>query len=171
MTGFKRTLLALTLLIPIAVVDLKVGQPIAISAIASTAAIVLHAPRRYQRRPRVIPGCYLVALGVAVPLTVAGVWLGWPGLITAAVAAAVIAATPAARAHPPVACIPFAVLATADPAAMVIRWAVFVAAATYGLSVLRLLTLGERRADDVVTAAVAEPDDRGEARRRFASGS
>jgi hypothetical protein len=161
-----RTVFALILLIPVAVVDLRAGQPFAISAIASTAAIVLHAPKRYQRRPQVIIGCYLVALAVAVPITLGGVVLAWPTLITASVAAALIAATSAARTHPPAACIPMAIVSTTDPASMVMRWALFVAAAVYSLAVLWLLTLSLRTARDEIAGQVKlPPNDRRDATR------
>ena len=147
-------------------VDLRAGQPFAISAIASTAAIVLHAPKRYRRRPQVIIGCYLVAVAVAVPITLGGVVLAWPTPITASVAAALIAATSAARTHPPAACIPLAIVATTDPASMVMRWALFVAAAVYSLAVLWLLTLSSRNArDDIAGQVQRPPNDRRDATR------
>jgi hypothetical protein len=149
MTGaFRRALLAGVLLIPVAAVDLRLGQPFAFSAVASTAAIVLHAPHRFQRRPQTIIGCYVVALAVAVPITLGGAIVAWPALITAAVAAALIVATPAARIHPPVACIPLAIVATTDPVALATRWALFVGTAAYCLTVLWIQTLSSRRAED-----------------------
>lgn len=142
MNGFVgRAAAAFILLVPIAVIDLLCRQPLAISAIASTAAIVLHAPARYHLRPQLIVGCYVVAIVVAAPMAVAGQAWGAPAVLMGSVTAALIAATPAGRAHPPVACVP---LAAAVPAvstvALMSRWALLAGTAAYSLGVLWLLS-------------------------------
>jgi hypothetical protein len=131
-----RTILAAAVLMPTAALTIVLGQPFAISAIASTVAIVLHAPQRYHRRPQLILSCYAVGIAVSATISLSGAFVDVPPLLAAAVAAVIIVASPAGRLHPPTACIPLQVLASIPPLALVERWLTFT-----GLSLTCLLTL------------------------------
>jgi hypothetical protein len=140
--GFAiRCALAATVLVPTTALTIRLGQPFAISAIASTAAIVLHAPEQYRQRPQRIVLCYLSGIAVSVPVSLAGAALGLQALLMSAVAAVVIVASPLGRVHPPTACIALAVTGpSAQPLALLGRWLSFSALALAGLVVLWLLT-------------------------------
>ncbi len=135
---------AAAVLVPSAVLLLRLGEPFAMSAMASTAAIVLHSPSRYRRRPEVIATCYVVGLAITVPLTLAATITALPPLLASTVAAVVIVASPLGRIHPPTACIPLAITASASPILLLKQWAVFGGVAAAILVVLWVLTLGAR---------------------------
>jgi hypothetical protein len=117
------------------------GQPFAISAIASTCGIVLHAPQRYHRRPQPILACYTVGIVISAPISLVAALCAVPVLIAAAVSALIIVATPVGRIHPPTACIPLAIVAPSlAPLTLVIRWTTFTVAAAVCLAVLWLIT-------------------------------
>src|ERR1700739_5143290 len=105
--------LAAALLVPTALLTIRLGQPFAISAIASTSAIVLHDPVRYQQRPQRILLCYLAGIAVSMPISLAGAAVGLSAPLMSAGAAALIVASPVGRAHPPTARIALAVSAPA----------------------------------------------------------
>jgi hypothetical protein len=133
--------LAAALLVPTALLTIRLGQPFAISAIASTSAIVLHDPVRYQQRPQRILLCYLAGIAVSVPISLAGAVVGLSALLMSASAAALIVASPVGRAHPPTVCIALAVSApSGQPGALVGRWLMFSVLALACLAVLWLLT-------------------------------
>jgi hypothetical protein len=136
-----RCALAAAVLVPTTALTIRLGQPFAISAIASTAAIVLHAPERYRQRPQRIVVCYLVGIAVSVPVSLAGAAVGLPALLMSAIAAVIIVASPVGRVHPPTACIALAVSGpTGQPLALLGRWLSFSALALACLAVLWLLT-------------------------------
>ncbi len=131
-------------LLPSALLLIRLGEPFAMSAMASTAAIVLHSPSRYRRRPDVIAWCYVAGLAITIPLTVAATMTDLPGLYASAVAAVVIVATPLGRIHPPTACIPLAITASASADVLLVQWAVFAGVAAGILAALWVITLGAR---------------------------
>ncbi len=139
-----RLVAAAVVLLPSAVLLIRLGEPFAISAMASTAAIVLHSPSRYRRRPDVIAWCYVGGLAIAIPLTVVATMTDLPGLYASAVAAVIIVATPLGRIHPPTACIPLAITASATPDVLLMQWAIFSSVAAGILIALWVLTLGAR---------------------------
>jgi hypothetical protein len=137
-----RSLLAAALLIPAATLTCRLGQPFAISAIASTSAIVLHSPQRYHERPQRILACYAAGILISAPISLVGAALGLPVLLAAAVAAVVIVAAPPGRVHPPTACIPLAITPQAiEPLALLGRWLSFTGLAAACLAILWLLTV------------------------------
>lgn len=141
-----RTAAATLLLIPTALLLLHLREPFAISAMASTAAIVLHAPERFRRRPNVIAMCYVAGLAVTVPTTLTGILMSTSGLLASTIAAVVIVATPVGRIHPPTACIPLAITRSTGPAALLTGWVMFAAVAVGFLAGLWIiLTLVARR--------------------------
>src|SRR5260370_16933691 len=75
-----RSALAVAVLIPAATLTSMLGQPFAISAIAGTAAIVLHAPKRYRERPQPILACYAAGIPISAPISLEGVVIGLPFL-------------------------------------------------------------------------------------------
>ncbi|MBB5168321.1 hypothetical protein [Mycobacterium sp. AZCC_0083] len=137
-----RSLLAAAVLIPAATLTSMLGQPFAISAIASTSAIILHAPRRYHERPQRILACYVAGIAISVPISLVGAGVGLPVLLAAAVATVIIVATPPGRVHPPTACIPLAITPHAiQPLALLGRWLSFGGLAAACLALLWLLTV------------------------------
>jgi hypothetical protein len=136
-----RCALAAIVMVPAATLTVRLGQPYAISAIASTTAIVLHAPVRYHQRPQRILWCYAVGIGIALPITLVGAAVHLPTLLACAVAAVVIAASPAGRIHPPSVCIALAITAPGvQPLMLLDRWCSFTALALVCLAALWLLT-------------------------------
>ncbi|MGE0214768.1 hypothetical protein [Mycolicibacterium sp.] len=140
-----RAVLAAPVLLGVAAVTIAVGEPFAVSAIASTTAIVLHAPTRYHQRPQRILWCYLAGLVVSAAATLIGAALDVPPLYSAAVAAILIVASPAGRVHPPTVCIALAVTAPLPAAALLGRWLWFSALALGALALLWVLTARPRR--------------------------
>jgi hypothetical protein len=137
-----RSLLGAAVLIPAATLTCMLGQPFAISAIASTSAIVLHSPQRYHERPQRILACYAAGIAISAPISLVGAAVGLPVLLAAAVAAVVIVATPPGRVHPPTACIPLAITPQAiQPLALLGRWLSFTGLAAACLAILWLLTV------------------------------
>jgi hypothetical protein len=137
-----RSALATAVLIPAAALTTMLGQPFAISAIASTAAIVLHAPRRYHERPQRILACYGTGIAISAPISLVGAAVGLPMLLAASVAAVIIVATPPGRVHPPTACIPLAITTQSiAPLALLGRWVSFAGLAVVCLAMLWLLTV------------------------------
>jgi hypothetical protein len=137
-----RSALAAAVLIPAATLTNMLGQPFAISAIASTAAIVLHAPQRYHQRPQRILACYAAGIVISAPISLVGAAVGLPVLLAAAVAAVIIVAAPTGRVHPPTACIPLAVTPQAiQPLVLLGRWLSFTGLAAACLAILWLLTI------------------------------
>ncbi len=135
-----RVILAAAVLMPIAAFTIMLAEPFAISAIASTVAIVMHAPLRYHRHPQLILSCYAAGIAVSATISLAGVFMSVPPLMAAAVAAAIIVASPAGRLHPPTACIPLQVIAAIPPLALVGRWLTFTGLSLTCLFALWLLT-------------------------------
>jgi hypothetical protein len=154
-----RGALAAAVLIPAATLTGLLGQPFAISAIAGTAAIVLHAPQRYRERPHRILACYAAGIAISAPISLEGVVIGLPLLLAAAVSAVIIVATPLGRVHPPTACIPLAITAQAiQPFALLGRWLSFTGLAAACLAILWLLTaqpLSRRR--DIIVESPERP--------------
>jgi hypothetical protein len=137
-----RSALAAAVLIPAATLTTMLGQPFAISAIASTAAIVLHAPQRYHERPQRILACYAAGISISASISLVGAVVGLPVLLAAAVAAVIIVATTPGRVHPPTACIPLAITTQAiQPLALLGRWLSFTGLAAACLATLWLLTV------------------------------
>jgi hypothetical protein len=135
-----RLILAAVVLIPTALLTIALREPFAISAIASTVAIVMHAPQRYHQRPQLILSCYAIGTSVSAVISVAAVLLGVAPLLAAALSAVLIVASPAGRLHPPTACIPLQVIASIPPLALVGRWLTFAGLSMSCLAVLWLLT-------------------------------
>jgi hypothetical protein len=136
-----RCALAAIVMIPAATLTIRLDQPYAISAIASTTAIVLHAPVRYHQRPQRILWCYAAGIGIALPISLAGAAVHLPPLLACAVAAVVIAASPAGRIHPPTVCIALAITAPGiQPLVLLGRWCSFTGLALVCLAALWLLT-------------------------------
>jgi hypothetical protein len=124
---------------------LTLGDPFAISAIASTAAIVLHNPRRFRERPHRILCCYVAGFAISVPISLGGAWVGIPAMLAAAASAVLIVASRLGSLHPPTACIPLAITTPlVPPAALVGRWASFAAVAFVCLVVLWCSCIGMR---------------------------
>ena len=136
---------ATLVLIPSAFLLLRLGEPFAMSAMASTAAIVLHSPNRYRGRPHVIATCYAIGLAVTVPITLAGMITSMSGLLASTIAAIVIVATPVGRIHPPTACIPLAITRSSSAAVLLTGWVTFAGVAAGFLTALWILTLAARR--------------------------
>ena len=137
-----RSVLAAAVLVPAAALTCMLGQPFAISAIASTSAIVLHAPQQYHQRPQRILACYIAGIGISAPISLVGAAVGLPVLLAAAVAAVIIVATPPGRVHPPTACIPLAITPQAiQPLALLGRWLSFSGLAAACLAIMWLLTV------------------------------
>jgi hypothetical protein len=137
-----RFALAVMVLMPAAVVTILMHDPFAISAIASTTAIILHAPRRYHQRPQRILACYVAGLCISAPISIAAAWVGAPALLAATLSAAIVVATQPGKVHPPTACIPLAI-ATPSPDLMALqeRWVSFALLAFTCLTVLWALTV------------------------------
>jgi hypothetical protein len=136
-----RSALAATILAPVAILTFCLGDPFAISAIASTAAVVLHAPARYRQHPQRILWCYAAGVAISGPISLAGAAVGLPMLLAAAMAAIVIVASPAGRVHPPTACIPLAITTPSlQSLALVERWLSFGGLAVVCLFALWLLS-------------------------------
>lgn len=137
-----RYLLAASVLMPAAVITLVMGDPFAISAIASTTAIILHAPRRYHRRPQRILTCYVAGLCISAPMSITAAWMGAPALLAATLSAVIVVSTRLGKVHPPTACIPLAI-ATPSPDlwALQWRWVWFALLAFTCLAVLWTLTV------------------------------
>lgn len=144
--GFAlRCALAAAVLVPAAGLTFMLGEPFAISAIASTTAIVLHAPLRYRQRPRRIFVCYAAGTAVSAPISLLGAIVGAPALLAATISAVIIVASPLGRVHPPTACIPLAITAPSiQPLALLGRWLSFTGLALACLAVLWLLTTQPR---------------------------
>ncbi|RFZ47927.1 hypothetical protein DAVIS_00103 [Mycobacterium marinum] len=142
----ERMVAGALVLIPSALLLLRLGEPFAISAMASTTAIVLHSPNRYRRRPHVIASCYATGLAITVPITLIGMLTSMSGLLASTIAAVVIVAAPVGRVHPPTACIPLAITRSSGPAAMLLGWVTFAVVAVGFLAALwMMLTLATRR--------------------------
>jgi hypothetical protein len=136
-----RFLLAAVVLIPAAILTIRLGQPFAISAIASTTAIVLHAPLRYHQRPRRILACYAAGIAISAPISLVGAAVGLPTLLASTISAVIIVASLPGRVHPPTACIPLAMTAPAiQSVALTGRWLGFTGLAMACLAALWLLT-------------------------------
>src|ERR1700754_4256719 len=71
-----RAILGAAVLMPTAGLTIMLGEPFAISAIASTVAIVMHAPLRYHRRPQLILSCYAAGIAISAAISLAGVLVG-----------------------------------------------------------------------------------------------
>lgn len=137
-----RIVLAAAVMIPAATLTSMLGQPFAISAIASTTAIVLHAPQQYHQRPQRILAFYAAGIVISAPISLVGAVVGLPVLLAAAVAAVIIVATPPGRVHPPTACIPLAITPQAiEPLVLLGRWLSFTGLAAACLAILWLLTV------------------------------
>jgi hypothetical protein len=150
-----RVILAAAVLTPTAALTIALGEPFAISAIASTVAIVMHAPQRYHRHPQLILSCYGAGIAVSATISLAAAFVGVAPLLAAAIAAVLIVASPAGRLHPPTACIPLQVIASIPPLALVGRWLTFTGLSLACLAVLWLLTAGPlARYSDADVAAV-----------------
>ncbi|HXO52833.1 MAG TPA: hypothetical protein VN888_17810 [Mycobacterium sp.] len=135
-----RFVLAAAVLMPAAAATIALGEPFAISAIASTVAIVLHAPRRYHQRPHRILACYAAGIVVSATISLAGAFVGAPPLMVAGASAVIIVASPAGRLHPPTACIPLQITAHIAPLALVGRWLTFTGLSASCLAALWVLT-------------------------------
>ncbi|WP_131722569.1 hypothetical protein [Mycolicibacterium chlorophenolicum] len=135
-----RLCLGTIVLIPAAAFTFAVREPFAISAIASSTAIILHDPQRYHQRPQVILTCYAAGIVVSAAISLGGALVGLPGLLAAGIAAVVIVASPAGRIHPPTACIPLQVTASIAPLALLGRWLTFTGLSVACLAMLWLLT-------------------------------
>jgi hypothetical protein len=135
-----RTILGALVLIPAAAMTIALGEPFAISAIASTVAIVLHAPRRYHQRPQLILACYAAGITLSAAISLAGAFVGVPPLLVAGVSAVIIVASPLGRLHPPTACIPLQITASIPPLALLGRWLTFTGLSVTCLAALWLLT-------------------------------
>ena len=136
-----RCVLSAAVLLPAAMLTIMLGQPFAISAIASTTAIVLHAPIRYHQRPQRILSCYAAGVAISVPISLAGAAVGSPTLLASTVSAVIIAASLPGKVHPPTVCIPLAITAPSiQPAALVGSWLWFIGLALVCLAGLWLLT-------------------------------
>jgi hypothetical protein len=137
-----RFVTATVVLAPAAVVTMMLGAPFAISAIASTAAIVVHNPHRYHARPQRILLCYAAGFAISVPISIGAAWMGAPALLAAAASAIIIVASRPGWLHPPTACIPLAVTTPLlAPAALLERWLAFGILAIACLMVLWLATM------------------------------
>jgi len=135
-----RALLAAAVLMPAAIITISLGEPFAISAIASTVAIVLHNPQRYHQRPQPILSCYAFGIIVSAMITLADTTVDLPPLLASGIAAIIIAASPAGRIHPPTACIPLQITAAIEPLALLGRWLTFTGLSLGCLAALWLLT-------------------------------
>jgi hypothetical protein len=136
-----RCVLSAAVLLPAAMLTIMLGEPFAISAIASTTAIVLHAPMRYHQRPQRILSCYAAGVAISVPISLAGAAVGLPTLLASTISAVIIAASLPGKVHPPTVCIPLAITAPSiQPVALVGRWLCFTGLALVCLAVLWLLT-------------------------------
>lgn len=131
---------ATMLFVPLGILTTILGEPFALSAFASTAAIVLNHPCIYRAQPYRVAASYCIALAVAIPSSLAGIALSVPPLCTASIAVALLVAGPAGRFHPPTACVPLAVLTSLPLAVALSRWALFALAMTYHLLALWFLT-------------------------------
>jgi hypothetical protein len=141
----RRCLSAAAVMLPAGSLTFSLGQPFAVSAIASTAAIVLHAPERIRNSPVLIARCYAVGTGVSGVLSMAGLLIGAPALMVSCFGAAVIIGTQAARIHPPTACIPLAISSDSrDAVELLGRWLAFTLVAVMCLAALWVIT-GNRR--------------------------
>ncbi|CAA0132152.1 Uncharacterised protein [Mycolicibacterium vanbaalenii] len=140
-----RLLAASVVLVPSAVLLVRLGEPFAMSAMASTAAIVLHSPNRYRRRPAVIAICYAVGLALTVPISLTAVFTPMSGLVASTIAAVLIVASPLGRVHPPTACIPLAITTAPSAGVLLNGWLAFAAVAAAVLVGLWLLTFTLRR--------------------------
>ena len=157
-----RCLLATAVLIPAAILTIRLGEPFAISAIASTTAIVLHAPLRYHRRPQRILACYGAGIAVSAPISVMGAAVGLPTLLAATISAVIIVASLPGRIHPPTACIPLAITAPAiQPLALIGRWLDFSVLAMACLAALWLLTIQPlaRASKNMLQVDARDPND------------
>jgi hypothetical protein len=136
-----RCVVSAAVLLPTAKLTIMLGQPFAISAIASTTAIVLHAPLRYRRRPQRILSCYAAGVAISVPISLAGAAVGLPTLLASAISAVIIAASLPGKIHPPTVCIPLAITAPSlQLVALIGRWLCFTGLALVCLAMLWLLT-------------------------------
>src|SRR6478609_4877349 len=152
-----RFLLAAVVLIPAATLTIRQGQPFAISAIASTTAIVLHAPLRYHQRPQRILACYAAGIAISAPISLVGAAVGLPTLLASTISAVIIVASPPGRVHPPTACIPLAMTAPAiQSVALAGRWLGFTGLAMACLSALWLLTAQPLAKRDRIVTSDAE---------------
>lgn len=146
LTFATRATTATLVLITAALLTLHLGEPFAISAMASTTAIILHAPDRYRRKPRVIATCYAAGFAITLPITLAAAVISLPGLLASTIAAVVIVALPVGRVHPPTACIPLAITSSLSPAALLRGWMMFASlAAVFLAGIWIILTLVARR--------------------------
>jgi hypothetical protein len=136
-----RGVLAAAVLMPTAAATIALGEPFAISAIASTTAIVLHSPQRYHQRPQRILFCYGAGIAVSAAISLAGAFVGVPPLMAAGVGAVIIVVSPAGRLHPPTACIPLQITAHIQPLALFGRWLIYTGLSTACLAALWLLTV------------------------------
>jgi hypothetical protein len=135
-----RFALSAAVLMPAAAATIALREPFAISAIASTVAIVLHAPQRYHQRPQLILACYAAGIVVSATISLAGAFVGAPSLMVAGASAVIIVASPAGRLHPPTACIPLQITAHIAPLALVGRWLTFTGLSASCLAALWVLT-------------------------------
>ncbi|MDV3129954.1 hypothetical protein M1247_33975 [Mycobacterium sp. 21AC1] len=119
----------------------RLDQPFAFSAIASTVAIVFHAAARRAVDLRRIAKCYAAGLFISVVVSVGGHLCGLPPLLGPSLGSAVVAVTPLGRIHPPTACIPLAVIVTAKAgiAELGLRWLLFASFAYFCLGLLAML--------------------------------
>ena len=145
-TGAVRMAAATLVLIPCALLLLRLGEPFGITSMASTTAIVLHSPNRYRRRPHVIATCYAAGLAITVPITLVGTIASISGLLASTIAAVVIVATSVGRIHPPTACIPLAITRSSSPVALLTGWVLFAGVvACFLASLWMILTPAARR--------------------------
>jgi len=117
------------------------GQPFTFSAIASTVAVVGHGNARRAEDLRPIAKCYAAGLFIAVVVSVGGHLCGLHPLLGPSLGSAVVAMTALGRIHPPTACIPLAVIATArtGTAELGLRWLIFGSFAYFCLGLLAVL--------------------------------
>ncbi len=136
-----RCALSAAVLLPAAMLTIMLGQPFAISAIASTTAIVLHTPIRYHQRPQRILLCYVAGVAISVPISLAGAAVGLPTLLASTISAVIIAASLPGKVHPPTVCIPLAITApSVQLVALIGRWLCFTGLALVCLAALWVLT-------------------------------
>lgn len=134
--GLQRVVAAMVVCLPIVGISAVLPRPIALSAWLGTTAIALHSPHRYREDRRMISAAY--AHGFAVMIAVATLGAAWqpPAWGVAVLGLVILISSPAARWHPPVACLPLAVSIT-TPTATLLDWGLLAA-----LTALHLWFLG-----------------------------
>jgi hypothetical protein len=106
------------------------------STLASTVAVALLAPSRYQRDLALIARSYAVAFPVAVALSLLGLALSLPSVLTATAAAVLVIATRLGRVHPPAASVPFAITLTEPVRQLALDWLLLATRTAYLLLAL-----------------------------------